>query len=81
MLDIVARKRREGADYVQFTLHSSEFMPGGSPTFRSPASIESLYRDMEALFSDIAAHFRGSGLTDYARSRAARRQTSASLST
>jgi hypothetical protein len=74
LLEIVAQKRREGAEYVQFTLHSSEFMPGGSPTFRTPESIEGLYRDLEILFAAIAEHFRGAGLTDYARRRAAARQ-------
>jgi hypothetical protein len=76
MLDIVAQKRREKADYVQFTLHSSEFMPGGSPSFRTDDSIEALYCDMEQLFAAIAEDFVGSGLTDYARRKAVARQMS-----
>lgn len=81
MLDIVAQKRRENADYVQFTLHSSEFMPGGSPSFRTDDSIEALYRDMETLFAAISENFDGSGLTDYARRKAAARQIASSRPT
>lgn len=36
--------------YLQFTLHSSEFMPGGSPTFRTPRDIEQLYTALTELF-------------------------------
>ena len=38
-------------DYVMFMLHSSELMPGGSPTFRTEAQIEHLYRELAAIFS------------------------------
>jgi hypothetical protein len=38
---------------AMFMLHSSEFMPGGSPTFRSQTSIEALYDDLGALFSEV----------------------------
>jgi hypothetical protein len=46
-------------------LHSSEFMPGGSPTFKSTASIEALYRDLEQLFSLIQLHFHGATLSEF----------------
>lgn len=82
MLEIVDRKRTANADYIQFTLHSSEFMPGGSPAFPTPDSIEQLYRDLEILFERIARDFRGCGLTAYARRlRAASRQMAPSLAT
>jgi hypothetical protein len=55
----------EGRDHVQFTLHSSEFMPGGSPLFGTERSIERLYRHLEVLFADAARHFRGATLTEY----------------
>ncbi len=54
------------ADYVEFMLHSSEFMPGGSPTFRSEAHIENLYRDLEELFSWLTTICQGATLNDYA---------------
>jgi hypothetical protein len=54
-----------GHDYVEFMLHSSEFMPGGSPTFPSAASIESLYADMEQVFAYASARFTGLTLDEY----------------
>lgn len=37
-------------DYVEFMVHSSELMPGGSPYFINQADIDQLYYDMENLF-------------------------------
>jgi len=37
-------------DYVEFMIHSSELMPGGSPYFINQADIDQLYYDMENLF-------------------------------
>lgn len=67
MLWVVDRVRAERRPYLQFTLHSSEFMPGGSPTFATEAAIEALYEHMETVFARIAQHFAGMTLTDYAR--------------
>lgn len=53
MLEIVARAGQSGQSYLQFTLHSSEFMPGGSPNFRTNAEIERLYDHLEILFETI----------------------------
>jgi hypothetical protein len=55
----------EGADYVEFMLHSSEFMPGGSPTFTDDASIEQLYTDLEVLFRHLANRCQGITLAGY----------------
>lgn len=64
VLDETLRRQRP---YLQFTLHSSEFMPGGSPAFRDDAAIETLYRHMEEMFARIAPAFEGMGLTAFAR--------------
>jgi walW protein len=40
-------------DYLMFMIHSSELMPGGSPTFKTEESIEELYRLLEQLFDYI----------------------------
>jgi hypothetical protein len=68
MLSILERALRERRRYVEFTLHSSEFMPGGSPTFQTTQSIEDLYRDLEQLFTRAAASFAGSTLSEFERS-------------
>jgi hypothetical protein len=62
LLQIVRRAVEDGRDYVQFTLHSSEFMPGGSPRFRDGPEIERLYRHLESLFSFASRWFKGASL-------------------
>ena len=52
-------------DYVEFMLHSSEFMPGGSPLFKSESAIEQLYHCLESLFAEASVHFVGRTLSQY----------------
>lgn len=61
----------QGNDYVEFMLHSSEFMPGGSPTFKDEASINKLYRDLEELFAWLAERTQGMTLAEFYASRKA----------
>ena len=70
LLRIVAVAESDGRPYLQFTLHSSEFMPGGSPTFRTKDSIEMLYHHLEVLFGAIAGLFVGETLTGFAERHA-----------
>ena len=51
--------------YVEFMLHSSELMPGGSPTFPEAGNIERLYDDLEILFSEASEKFVGSTLKEH----------------
>ena len=51
---------------LELVLHSSELMPGGSPSFPDVRSIEALYRDLQVLFRSVAAHFRGLTLGEFA---------------
>lgn len=68
LLGVLRRARAEGRDYVEFMLHSSEFMPGGSPTFRTEADIERLYDDLNALFGAARqGGWRGATLGEYGR--------------
>jgi hypothetical protein len=68
MLHLLERVLQEKRRYAEFMLHSSEFMAGGSPTFRTKESIERLYRDMEHLFSRAARSFRGATLSEFDQS-------------
>jgi hypothetical protein len=65
LLSVVDRVLAERSPYAEFMLHSSEFMPGGSPTFPDAASIEALYSDLEALFERIQGHFRAATLSEF----------------
>lgn len=65
MLQVACAARAEGAAHLEFMLHSSELMPGGSPSFRDAASIERLYEWLEILFEHLAAWCRGLTLQEF----------------
>ena len=65
MLNILEQACSEKWPDVEFMLHSSEFMPGGSPTFRTPRDIELLYEDLESLFSAASNDFHGMTLNEF----------------
>lgn len=62
-------KKEKHTDYLMFMLHTSEMMPGGSPTFRNDEDIEKLYEDLEVLFSAIYKDFEGCTISEYARQK------------
>jgi hypothetical protein len=63
--DVVDRVLGQRRNYAEFMLHSSELMPGGSPTFPDRVSIEALYADLELLFQSIEKRFRGATLSEF----------------
>lgn len=65
MIAVAEKSLAQGNDYVEFMLHSSEFMPGGSPTFKDDAAIEGLYQDLEQLFAWLAQRTQGMTLAEY----------------
>ncbi len=65
MQRVVERSLAEGQNYAEFMLHSSEFMPDGSPTFKNESDIERLYEDLEALFEWLSPRFTGKTLAEY----------------
>ena len=71
MLTVLRRAASQRRSYVEFMLHSSELMPGGSPTFKTERDIEKLYEDMDAVFAAGTA-FQGMTLTAFADRFAAR---------
>lgn len=52
-------------DYLMFMLHSSEFMPGGSPSFTDEESIELLYNNLDVLFKHISNNYLGCTFKEY----------------
>ena len=52
MLGLLREVVRDDSAHAEFTLHSSELMPGGSPTFPDHRSIEVLYEDLEVMFEE-----------------------------
>ena len=54
------------SDYAMFMLHSSEMMPGGSPSFPDEESIKVLYECVEKLFAYVKQQgYVGCKLSDY----------------
>lgn len=53
-------------DYIMFMLHSSELMPGGSPTFPTKESIEKLYDLIRNVFQEASLYYKGKTLKEYA---------------
>lgn len=67
MQDVIDCVVRSKSDYAMFMLHSSELMPGGSPTFSTEQDIEFLYHDLEKLFAYVNRNFEGITLEEYAK--------------
>lgn len=65
MLKIVEYAASHDFTYLEFMLHSSELMPGGSPTFKNGDEIEILYCDIEYLFRQISINFKGRTLSEH----------------
>jgi hypothetical protein len=59
----VAREQRR--DYVEFMIHSSELMAGGSPWFTTQDDIELVYEGLEALFHASTQDWQGRTLSEY----------------
>jgi hypothetical protein len=78
MLWMIQSARRDRRDYLEFMIHSSELMPGGSPYFPDGRSVERLYEDLEAVFSAAAGDFECLTLAEYADRFAGARLQSAS---
>ncbi len=72
LLEIVEEVLAEGRSYAEFTLHSSEFMPGGSPAFRTEADSERLFSNLSVLFSAVRGRFRGVTLAEFHAEMASR---------
>jgi hypothetical protein len=58
-------RRRSRSSYIEFMLHSSELMPGGSPTFRTERSIDQLYAQLEQIFAAAENSCLGATLGEF----------------
>lgn len=64
----IVKKKASEDEYLEFMIHSSELMAGGSPNFKTDADIKKLYSDMDTLFAAIKDNgYEGITLTDYVR--------------
>lgn len=73
MLRIVRRGVAEARAHLEFIVHSSELMPGGSPLFPTEAHIQRLYADLEVLFDLVGRTCRAMTLAEFYAEFAAQR--------
>ena len=69
MLQIAAHYEKSSCDYLEFMIHSSELMPGGSPVFTTKESIEKMYTHLEILFERLERSYKGVTLSGYAKTK------------
>jgi hypothetical protein len=67
MLRVVKKSIAKKLPCAQFALHSSNLMPGGSPSFRGERDVEELYDNLNRLFAAASQQFQGSTVTDFRR--------------
>jgi hypothetical protein len=67
MLSVVKKCASEKRPCVEFALHSSNLMAGGSPFFWRSRDVEALYEDLNRLFSQASKNFRGETVTEFRR--------------
>ncbi|HXF16128.1 MAG TPA: deacetylase [Burkholderiales bacterium] len=65
MLQMARATRNEGVACMEFMLHSSELMPGGSPNFATPSDIDQLYDRLEMLFEELSTWCYGLTLHEF----------------
>lgn len=65
LLEILDFEIQQNSDYIEYMLHSSEFMPGGSPYFSSTYEIDKMFDELEIVFQTASKHFKGSTLKEF----------------
>lgn len=69
MMRVIELNEQSDSDYLMFMIHSSELMPGGSPTFKNNEEIEELYKMIDIIFERIRESYIGVTLAQYANGR------------
>ncbi|MEO8716847.1 MAG: deacetylase [Burkholderiales bacterium] len=65
LLQLAGQARVERPPHMEFMVHSSELMPGGSPSFRSALDIDRLYASLEMLMEGLSTWCRGMTLAEF----------------
>lgn len=56
---------KDKTTYLEFMIHSSELMPGGSPFCKDSESIETMYKRMTKLFEYLVPEYKGITLAEF----------------
>lgn len=63
---IVRANEKDGVSHLEFMIHSSELMPGGSPYFKNEEDIEHMYSMVENFFEFLSNTYEGATLSRFA---------------
>lgn len=55
----------DNSSYAEFMMHSSEFMPNGSPYYTDENAIEMLFENLDLIFEYISNSYEGKTLAEY----------------
>lgn len=53
IIRLIDEEDKRGRGYLEFMMHSSEFMPGGSPYYKTEEAIDAMYEVLDTIFSKI----------------------------
>ena len=65
MLALARQARQASPRHLEFMLHSSDLMPGGSPNSGSAQDVEHLYAYLEILFEELSTWCCGMTLAKF----------------
>lgn len=66
LIDVYTAAKRNNLPVIEFMIHSSELMPGGSPYAKTQESVEKIYDILDKFFSFLSKEeVRGVGLTQF----------------
>lgn len=66
MIRLIEQSQKYGMKYIEFMIHSSELMPGGSPYFNNNEDIDLLFLLLEKIFNIVTRMgFIGTSLIDF----------------
>lgn len=62
---LLRHMKQEESDYLEFMMHSSEFMPGGSPYYTTQHEIDDMFALLDRIYSIIKTEYQGCTLKEY----------------
>lgn len=65
MISLIETNKKNGFDYVDLMIHSSELMPGGSPYCKNMDDVNQILSKIENTFKAVQKEYKGTTLKEY----------------
>lgn len=65
MIEMIETSKKNGFDYVDLMIHSSELMPGGSPYCKNLDDVNQMLLKVECVFKTVQKEYKGITLKEY----------------